>query len=92
MVLDGDTPPAQLAGAFGLAAGRGTRPVFVAPPRWPALTAADLQNIHETGLRTLAYRTNPAMEARLRLWLSAAEAVAARDLSEAPQAAAVFTR
>lgn len=90
-VLDGDAPPAQLAGAFGLEAGRGARPAFAPPPYWPGLTAASLRRIHETGLKTLAYRTSPAMAARLRHWLEAAEAVAARDLYEAPQAAAVFT-
>ena len=90
MVLDGDAPPATLAGAFGLEAGRGTRPVFTPPPHWPELTAAAVQRIHETGLRTLAYRINPAMAARLRLWLGEAETMAARDLCEAPQAAAVF--
>ena len=91
VVLDGDAPQAAIARTFGLEAGRGIRPVFVSPPRWPELTAAALQRIHETGLRTLGYRISPAMEARLRPWLGAAEAVAARDLYQAPQAAAVLT-
>lgn len=88
-VLDGDAPPAQLAGNFGVAAGRMAPPPFTPPPFWPSLSPEELHHIHETALAILSPRLSPALVLRLQGWLTAAAAAAARDLHSAARCTTV---